>query len=257
MSTITELVEYERNRKLSRDILPLIDGKDIKRLDEIYGEYREKEINYPLHLVFEYAIADANIVESENYIEDTQYLKDSDYLIYSLTRKNIKLFKGIEYIKVSLFKYKALVDYFRDIYGVEQILTVVKKLLDKWMDGGDYSYYDLESLKFLLIEYKLREHPLYEEYIKNVDSNKLQKLLPFIETYHYEWNGYHHTYKSINFAEFVPNISKSDFDLIKEFRLYMNKKFIDDLEEDYKLQTEDLINKYNETLKTFEDLRNL
>ena len=68
MSTITELVEHERNRELSRDILRLIDGKDIKHLDEIYGEYREKKINCTqLYPVFEYAIADANIVESEHY----------------------------------------------------------------------------------------------------------------------------------------------------------------------------------------------
>jgi hypothetical protein len=222
-------------------------------------------INFYINHVFRHAISDANIIESEHYIEDTQYLKDDVNLTYFLTLKNIKLFKGIEYCNVKLFKYKLLVDYFHDVYGDEQIITVVKKLLDKWMDEGTINFYELESLKFLLIEYKLREHPLYEEYIKNVESVKLQKLSSFIETYWYEWNnGFsdnsnEYKHKHINFSEFEPTIYNwnSEFDLIKEFRLYMNKKFIDDLEEDYKLQTEEVINRYNETLKKFEELRNM
>lgn len=204
---LLETAQDIRNRHLSRDILQLIDGKDIKCIDEIYGEYRKKEIiNVPLNIAFGYAITDANIIDSEHYIEDTLYLKDDVNLVYFLTKKNIKLFKGIEYCNIKLFKFKELVDYFHDVYGDEQIITIIKKLFDKWMDNSKRDYYDIESLKFLLIDYKLREHPLYEEYIKNLDPNNLQKLSSFINDYNYEWDngisynssGYKNKY--INFA---------------------------------------------------------
>jgi hypothetical protein len=46
---LLEIAHDVRTRELSRDILPLIDGKDIKCLDEVYGEYRKKKYNQLLY----------------------------------------------------------------------------------------------------------------------------------------------------------------------------------------------------------------